>query len=46
LMDKDYIDNVAIFPSAEVLAKCEPALYVGEEAIKARDEVWSRIQSA
>jgi len=45
-MDKEYLDNPAIFPSAEVLAKCEPSIYLGEEATKARDEIWTRIQAA
>ena len=30
----------------EVLAKCEPGLYLGEEATKFRDETWTRIQAA
>ena len=41
-----YKNNPVIFPSAEVIAKCEPALYLGEEAIRARDEIWTRIQAA
>ncbi|MGE0004162.1 MAG: PotD/PotF family extracellular solute-binding protein [Parvibaculaceae bacterium] len=46
LMDKDYVENPAIFPPAEVVAKCEPALYLGEEATRIRDEIWTRIQAA
>ncbi len=46
LMDKSYIENPAIFPSAEIVAKCEPALYLGEEVTKMRDEIWTRIQAA
>ena len=46
LMKKEYLDNPAIFPSQEVLAKCEPAIYVGEEAVKLRDEAWTRIKAA
>jgi len=46
LMDKAYIENPAIFPPPEVIAKCEPALYLGEEATKVRDEIWTRIQAA
>ncbi len=46
LMDKAYTENPAIFPSAEVVAKCEPALYLGEEVTKVRDETWTRIQAA
>ena len=46
LMDKSYTENTAIFPPPEVLAKCEPGLYLGEEATKVRDEIWTRIQAA
>ncbi len=46
LMDKSYTENPAIFPLAEVVAKCEPSLYLGEEATKVRDETWTRIQAA
>ena len=42
----DYKNNPVIFPSAEVVAKCEPGLYLGEEATKLRDETWTRIQAA
>ena len=46
MMDKSYTENPAIFPPPEVLAKCEPGLYLGEEATKLRDEIWTRIQAA
>jgi spermidine/putrescine transport system substrate-binding protein len=46
LMDADYTSNPAIFPPAEIVAKCEPGLYLGEEATKVRDEIWTRIKSA
>lgn len=46
LMDDGYKNNPAIFPPAEIVAKCEPALYLGEEATKIRDETWTRIQAA
>jgi spermidine/putrescine transport system substrate-binding protein len=46
LMPKEYLDNPAIFPSAEIIAKCEPALYLGEDAQRARDEIWTRIKAA
>ncbi len=45
-MDAAYTGNPAIYPPAELLAKCEPTVYVGEEAVKARDEVWTAIQAA
>jgi hypothetical protein len=35
-----------IFPSAEIIAKCEPGLYLGEEATKVRDEIWTRVLAA
>lgn len=43
---KEYQENTAIFPTAEVVAKCEPALYLGEDATKVRDEIWTRVQAA
>jgi spermidine/putrescine transport system substrate-binding protein len=46
LMDDAYKNNPAIFPPDEIIAKCEPALYLGEEATKVRDETWTRIQAA
>jgi spermidine/putrescine transport system substrate-binding protein len=46
LLDQDYLGNPAIFPPPEVVAKCEPALYLGEEATKVRDEIWTRVQAA
>lgn len=46
LMDDAYKNNPAIFPPPEVIAKCEPGLYLGEEATKVRDEIWTRIQAA
>jgi spermidine/putrescine transport system substrate-binding protein len=46
LMDKEYQNNPAIFPPEEIIAKCEPSIYVGEDAVKIRDEAWTRIQAA
>ncbi len=46
LMEDAYKNNPAIFPPADVIAKCEPGLYLGEEATKVRDETWTRIQAA
>jgi spermidine/putrescine transport system substrate-binding protein len=46
LMPEDYASNPAIYPPKELLAKCEPTKYVGEEATKLRDEVWTKIQAA
>ena len=46
LMPDDYKNNPVIFPTAEVIAKCEPGLYLGEEATRVRDEIWTKIQAA
>lgn len=46
LMSDEYTKNPAIFPSDEVIAKCEPSIYVGEEAIRLRDEAWTKVQAA
>ncbi len=46
LMDVKYTGNPAIFPPADILAKCEYASYLGEEALKVRDEIWTAIQAA
>jgi spermidine/putrescine transport system substrate-binding protein len=46
LASPDYQNNTAIFPPPEVIAKCEPGLYLGEEATKVRDEIWTRVQAA
>ncbi len=46
LMDDKYKNNTTIFPPDEIIAKCEPGLYLGEEATKVRDEIWTRIQAA
>jgi spermidine/putrescine transport system substrate-binding protein len=46
LMSKEYLENPAIFPPAEVVAKCEAGIYVGEEGTRLRDEAWTRITAA
>jgi spermidine/putrescine transport system substrate-binding protein len=46
LMDGAYKENLAIFPPDDVLAKCEFTAYIGEEALQARDEIWTAIQAA
>ena len=46
LTSDDYKNNPVIFPPSDILAKCEPALYLGEEATRVRDELWTRIQAA
>jgi len=46
LMPPEYVNNPAIFPSDEVIARCEPPLYRGETAIQLYDAAWTRIQAA
>ncbi len=46
LMPPEYTGSSAIYPPSDVLAKCESTIYLGEEAAKVRDEIWTRIQAA
>ena len=46
LASKAYQENPAIFPSAEIIAKCDFRIYLGEESAKIRDEIWTRVQAA
>ncbi|MFQ5773396.1 MAG: PotD/PotF family extracellular solute-binding protein [Kiloniellaceae bacterium] len=46
LLSDDYNKNPAIFPTEETLARCEPGVYLGEEAQRLRDEAWTRILAA
>ncbi len=46
IMDPAYRENLAIFPPDDVVAKCEYAAYLGEDAIRVRDEIWTAIQAA
>jgi spermidine/putrescine transport system substrate-binding protein len=46
LMDEDYLNNPAIFPTDEIIAKSEASVYLGEGPIRLRDEAWTRIQAA
>jgi spermidine/putrescine transport system substrate-binding protein len=46
LMDGAYKENPAIYPPDDVLAKCEYSMYLGEEALKVRDEIWTAVQAA
>ena len=45
-MSADYTSNPIIFPPADLLAKAEPSLYLGEDAIAAREEIWTAVQAA
>ena len=46
LTSDEYKNNPIIFPSAEQLKKAEPSLYLGEDAISAREEIWTAVQAA
>ncbi len=46
LLPAEYNENPAIFPDEATLAKCEPAVYLGEAAQRLRDETWTRILAA
>jgi len=35
-----------LFSSAEIIAECDPALYLGEDAQRVRDEIWTRINGS
>ncbi len=42
----DYKKNPAIFPPQEVLDRCEPGLYRGEEVIRLINDAWTRVLAA
>ncbi len=46
LMSAEYTGNTAIFPSAETLAKCESAIFLGAEITRLYDDAWTRINAA
>ncbi len=46
LLDDGYNKNPAIFPPDEVIAKCEPTIYLGEELQRSYEENWTRVQAA
>ncbi len=46
LLSADYTQNPAIFPSEQTLARCESAIYLGEENQRLRDEAWTRVTAA
>ena len=45
-LEDDYNKNPAIFPDDATLARCEPSIYLGEEATRVRDETWTRVEAA
>ena len=46
MMDGAYKENPAIFPPDDILAKCEPGLYLGEDAERVREEIFTAIKAA
>jgi len=46
LMAPEYVNNPAVFPTDEVIARCEPPRYRGEDVIQLLDAAWTRIQAA
>jgi len=46
LMSQEYTGNPAIFPSDDVIARCEPAVYQGAEYTQLIDRLWTRIGAA
>lgn len=46
IADPDYSENTAIFPTDDVLAKCEVRTFKGPEAVRLIDETWTRINAA
>ena len=43
LLPDEYNNNPAIFPNDETLARCESALYLGEDVERIKDEAWTRV---
>lgn len=46
LMSEDYTTNPAVFPSDATLAKCEVAIFPGQEVMSKVDAAWTRIIAA
>ena len=46
LLPASYTENPLIFPPDDVLAKCEPGLYRGEEVVQLINDAWTRILAA
>lgn len=46
LMDEDYRNNPAIFPSEEAMQKSESAIFPGQERMRKIDEAWTRVKAA
>jgi spermidine/putrescine transport system substrate-binding protein len=46
LLDDSYNKEPSIFPTDEVIAKCEAQVYLGEDGQKLYEDAWTRIQAA
>lgn len=46
LTSPEYRDNPAIFPPAEIVAKSEAGLYLGEDRVRLLNDAWTRILAA
>jgi len=46
LLDDSYNKDPSIFPTDEVVAKCEAQVYLGEDGQKLYEDAWTRIQAA
>jgi len=46
LLPAEYNENPAIFPPDDVIARCEPPLYLGEAAQRLYEEAWTRVLAA
>lgn len=46
LLDDSYNKDPSIFPTDEVIAKCEAQTYLGEDGQKLYEDAWTRIQAA
>ena len=46
LLGPEYNENPAIFPSPEVIAKCEVSVFPGQEVLGKIDAAWTRIRAA
>lgn len=46
LMDKDYLENPAVFPAVEATEISEASIYPGAEWTRKIDEAWTRIKAA
>ncbi len=46
LLSDDYTKNPAIFPTDQVVKRCESAIYQGEDVQRLYDEAWTRVLAA